>query len=290
MPTLEMTKKGYAHLWDEMKISPGYVSEADTYAKKILVNKARYKKIENESGVPWIMAAVLHMRESDCDFHTHMHNGDPLSNYTRHVPAGRPKVGHGPPFTFEESTDDAFEIEGFDKMRGQWTLEGMLFGEEGYNGWGYLSRGNSPYIWCWTNKYFGGKFVSDGNYDRDTWDKQPGCAAIMYVLGQLDVDAKRWLERRAVPGSAPPAVIVSKGTRKERNATTAGTAGAVTGATGTVVEKPMHPGAKVAITFASVAVGTIGIAVALVAGVLLYRKAEAIKQRWTGLARSPAIT
>lgn len=282
MPTAEQTKLGYAHLWDTMVTTKP--DEATAMARRIIANKARYLAIENKIGVPWIMAGVLHMRESDLDFRTHMHNGDPLTNYTYHVPAGRPKVDHGPPFSFEESTDDAFDMPGknFDKLQGTWTLELMLFGEEGYNGWGYLHRGNSPYIWSWTSQYHGGKFVADGEYDPNHWDEQPGCAAIMMALATLDASAMVWTKKRAVPGSAPPAIIVKNGTRKERNAATAGAAGAATGATGTAIEKPVSVGTKVAVTFASVAVGTIGIAVAIIAGYLLARKAKAIKERWAG--------
>lgn len=283
-PTAEQTKRGYANLWDSMSITKPL--EAERVASRILVNKTRYQQIERDTGVPWIMAAVIHMRESDLDFKTHMHNGDSLRDYTHHVPAGRPKVGHGPPFTFEESTDDAFTMPGiaFDKLRGKWNLELMLFSEEGNNGWGYAVNdyGNSPYDWSWTSHYSIGKYGEDGHYDRDLVDKQPGCAAIMKTLGDMDADAKRWITTRADGRTPIPKEAMKQHTRKERTAAQAGGVGTVTG-TGTVASNPKDTGSKVFTTFAGGTIAVLGVVVLVVAAVLLYRKTEALKQRFFGI-------
>jgi lysozyme family protein len=282
MVTFGQTEKGYAHLWDDAKVTKA--AEADKMAKRILAHKDRYLQIEHDIGVPWIMAAVIHMRESDLDFRTHMHNGDPLNDYTHHVPAGRPKVGHGPPFTFEESTDDAFEMPGkaFDKLRGQFTIELMLFCIEGYNGWGYLNKGNSPYVWSWTDEYHGGKYVADGVYDPGHWDEQPGCAAIMKWLAALDPDARKWTERRSDPAAPVPKDAVNQATRKERGAAAGGAVATGTG-TGTVASSPNKDvGTKVLMSGVGMTVALIGLVVVVVAATLLYHKTQLLKQRMFG--------
>lgn len=281
-PTAASTQKGYARMWDECKVTKP--QDAAAAADRILANKPRYLEIERAMGIPWIMAASLHMRESSLNFARHMHNGDPLTGYTKLVPKGRPKVGHGPPFSFEESAADAFKLKGFDKLKGLWTVELMLFSEEAFNGWGYLRKTNSPYIWSWTNHYTGGKYIRDHVYDPNHWDSQPGCAALMKALASKDADAKRWVEVRAGANSKLPAEALAQQTRKERGAVIAGTTGTVAGGTGTVAPKPDAPAGKVAVTFASSVAVIVGLGIAIVAGVLLYRKTQALKARWTGVA------
>ena len=54
----------------------------------------------------------------------------------------------------------------------------MAFAER-YNGLGYYNKKRvSPYVYSGTNVYTGGKYVSDGVYDSNTVDKQPG----VYIL------------------------------------------------------------------------------------------------------------
>lgn len=283
-PTAEQTKKGYARLWDEAAILDSKRSDAAIWAGKIIEQKDRLKKIEAAIGVPWILTGVLWMRESSLNEKTHLHNGDPLTQFTRHVPANRPKVGHGPPFTWEESALDALTMPGkaFDKLKGKWTLELMLFCAEGYNGWGYLNKGNSPYIWSWTTQYHGGKYVADHVYDPDVWDKQPGCAAIMKMLAVKDADASAWVSRRAVPEAGLPAEAIKEQTRKERAATAAGSGAVVVGGGTTTMPAPDLPGAVVTMSLVGSSILLIGIAVVLVAGFLANRKQRQLKAHFEG--------
>lgn len=278
-PTYAQFQNGYAHLWDTMEVIKPV--EAEAVARRILKNKARYQKIETETGVPWVMAGVIHMRESDLDFETHLHNGDSLRDYTHQVPAHRPKVGHGPPFTFEESADDSLKLEGFDVLKGTYTIELMLFCCEKDNGWGYLNKGNTPYLWAWTNLYHGGKYKADNEYDPNLWDKQPGCAPILHALALLDEDAMRWTDRRAGPGGPPSAALKIK-TKKERLVTQTGAAGATVSTTATVSTKPTTHGGVVTQIFVGGMAIVIFAAIALVAGALLYHKTQQLKQRWIG--------
>lgn len=283
MPQFETTNLGYARMWDGCKVRENRVADAGHIADRILKNKAAYQSIEASTGVPWPFIGVIHIRESDGDMKTHLHNGDSLQDYTHQEPPGRPKVGHGPPFTWTESAIDALLYEGFGKLRGQWNIELMLFEEELYNGWGYFNKDeNTPYVWSWTLWYTSGKYIRDRVYSETAVDAQPGTAAMMKALADKDSDARQIISKRYMGKGVPPGAV-TRHTSKERNATTAGTAGAATGATGTSIEKPASPGGKVAMTFVSVAIGTIGLGVALVAGVLLYRKAQVIKARWLGV-------
>jgi lysozyme family protein len=122
---------------------------------------------------------------------THLHCGDSLGWYTRHVPAGRPHVGHGPPFTFYESACDALRMKSLQKIQ-NWTIERMLFELQPYNGLGYFFHGiPSPYLWSCTNQYDpphgpGGKYTSDGHFEAHVRDSQVGCAPQLWYIAHLD--------------------------------------------------------------------------------------------------------
>jgi lysozyme family protein len=135
----------------------------------------------NTSGrIPWYFIACVHYRECGFSFKKHLHNGDPLTAYTTHVPANRPQVGHPPPFTFEESAVDALKLMHFDKIAG-WTLPVILRKLEAYNGFGYTAVHHipSPYLWGYSNLYSKGLYVSDGKFDDNAVSKQMGTAVIL---------------------------------------------------------------------------------------------------------------
>ncbi|RFZ92279.1 hypothetical protein D0C36_12630 [Mucilaginibacter conchicola] len=133
----------------------------------------------NSSSVPWYFIACVHYMECSFSFKKHLHNGDPLTGYTVHVPAHRPKVGHPPPFTFEESAVDAIKFMKYDQVT-NWSLPYILLKLEGYNGFGYNARGvKTPYLWSFSNHYVKGKYVSDGKFDADAVSSQMGAAVIL---------------------------------------------------------------------------------------------------------------
>jgi lysozyme family protein len=43
--------------------------------------------------VPWYLVGIIHYRECSLYFSRHLHNGEPLTERTRRVPAGRPASG-----------------------------------------------------------------------------------------------------------------------------------------------------------------------------------------------------
>ncbi|WPU97480.1 hypothetical protein SNE26_15750 [Mucilaginibacter sp. cycad4] len=129
--------------------------------------------------IPWYFIACVHYMECSFSFKKHLHNGDPLTGYTVQVPANRPKVGHGPPFTFEESAVDAIKLMKYDKVT-NWSLPFILQKLEGYNGFGYNKKGiHTPYLWSFSNQYVKGKYVKDGVFDAEAVSLQMGAAVIL---------------------------------------------------------------------------------------------------------------
>ena len=175
----------YAADWQRMVIVPGRQAAVDAIARKLIGNKSRYQTIEAQTGVPWYMVAALHMRESDADFSTHLHNGDPLTGRTYHVPAGRPPTG-SPPFRWEESAIDALTMHGFNAIQ-DWPIERVAYECEKYNGWGYRHHGvPSAYLWSFSNIYGGGKYVADGVWSASAEDQQCGVMPMISRMMALD--------------------------------------------------------------------------------------------------------
>lgn len=171
------TKKAYNFLFDNLQVQK-FQMELKSYVARINANKERYEAVEKETGVPWFFVAVIHALECSLSFNQHLHNGDPLSARTVQVPKGRPKIGE-PPFTWEYSAKDALEYDGLTDWK-DWTVEGMLFELEAYNGWGYRTKGiNSPYLWSGTQFYTKGKYGSDDKYDANLVSQQIGAAILL---------------------------------------------------------------------------------------------------------------
>ena len=154
------------------------MTEVDEVVQRILQNQNRYTSIAAQSNVPWYVIAVIHNMECGLDFTKHLHNGDSLKRRTVNVPAGRPKTGQ-PPFTFEVSAFDALK---YDKLTewNDWSIGGICYTLEGFNGWGYRARGiNSPYLWSYSNLYTSGKFIRDNVWSNRAVSGQCGAAVIL---------------------------------------------------------------------------------------------------------------
>ncbi len=169
--------------WGEAEIRPQAVMRLDKAVARYSADKKRYQAIQamRWNGVPAPVISILHGRESGWNFRKHMHNGDPLTGRTYQVPAGR-IPDKEPPYTFEESAEDAlYVVDHLDDV--QWkTLGEALQAIERYNGLGYQRHHPnvpSPYLWAGTTVYLRGKYVRDGVFDRMAVDAQLGCAAIL---------------------------------------------------------------------------------------------------------------
>jgi lysozyme family protein len=186
MPTFDALRNDYATDWKRMIIRDNRREAVDAIARKLIRSKPRYQAVANSTGVPWFVIAVLHERESDADFSTHLHNGDPLRGRTYHVPAGRPPPPAKPPFTWEESAEDALIYDGLASIK-DWPIERIAYACEGYNGWGYHNRGMpSPYLWSFSSIYRSGKYVGDGEFSSSAVDQQCGVMPMLYAMAQLD--------------------------------------------------------------------------------------------------------
>ncbi len=194
-------KNGYKTLFAGARIQPGAMPELTRAANFILSAspQARYKEVADATGVPWYVIGALHYREASLNFMGHLHNGDPLLMQTVHVPANRPPrpwLPAGitdPRELWKRSAIDALG-ELVKKMAAypsalptKWTLQGMCFAFESFNGFGCRDHGiNSPYLWNYTNQYTSGGFPADHVFSPTYRSKQAGLVAIMVRLQQLD--------------------------------------------------------------------------------------------------------
>lgn len=171
----------YAALWGSLEIQADRLNEVLAQADTIVANRAQYQAVG--MGIPWQWIGVIHHRESDGNFRTHLHNGDPLTARTVHVPAGRPLTGR-PPFAWVLSAQDALMMRGLGA--GDWSIAEALRRAEAYNGSGYQDRGIlSPYVWAASNHQQPGKYVADGVFDPTAMDHQLGVAVALDVLAGM---------------------------------------------------------------------------------------------------------
>lgn len=193
--TLGQLKSEYAHKWAHMAVNEDRVPIVKSQANKIVNNKDKYVSLEMLTGIPWYFIGLVHLRESNCDFDTHLHNGDPLADeaghYLRtvHVPANRPRNPpiNGRNYTFEESALDA--LEDYKHVK-EWSIEQIAYCFEKFNGFGYRMRNvSSPYLWASSNQYVKGKFVKDGakGWNPNVVDSQLGAMVVLkYILESSD--------------------------------------------------------------------------------------------------------
>jgi len=172
--------KEYVDLWKSCRVRPERLPEVDGLVARLAQNKKRYTSAGKPVGVPWHVVAVIHMLEGSGNFSTHLHNGDPLTARTVHVPKGRPAAGR-PPFTWEESASDALVFDGLSRWT-NWSLPGTLFVLERFNGFGYRRKDvniHSPYLWSFSNHYTKGKYVGDNVYSPTAVSGQCGAAVLL---------------------------------------------------------------------------------------------------------------
>lgn len=172
--------------WQKCQITPARIAEVNSVATRLVANTAKmaYLAIENTTGVPWWVIAVIHEREADRNFASNIAQGDPWNAPSRHVPKGR-----GPFASFYAAAVDALtNCAPKAATWKDWSAGGTLTILEEYNGMGYedYHAEASPYIWGATNQEMRGKYVADGEYSSTTWDTQLGCAAMLQAMMQLD--------------------------------------------------------------------------------------------------------
>lgn len=185
VPFSQALREEYEKLFNSCATSGGRTAEVEGVITKLMTNRPRYEKVSSATGVPWYFVGVIHNMESSLNFKTHLHNGDPLTAPTVNVPKGRPNTGN-PPFTWEFSAEDALTLRGLGAGT-DWSLAGLLYQLEGYNGWGYRlyhPHVRSPYLWGGSNHYTSGKYVKDGTWSDTARSAQCGSAVVVRRMAE----------------------------------------------------------------------------------------------------------
>lgn len=216
----EALRQEYEGLFNSCVIRRERQQGVEGIITSLMANAGRYQEVGETLGIPWFFVAVIHNMESSRNFNRHLHNGDPLTKRTVRVPKGRPKKGN-PPFTWEESARDALSMKGLGPQT-DWSLSGMLYQVERYNGWGYRlyhTHVLSPYLWGFSNHYKSGKYVADGTWSDSAVSRQCGAAVLLRRMGEkgliefLDqpsppADIGPLIPRHAMKKSKDPAMVL----------------------------------------------------------------------------------
>ena len=189
LPPVDPSKKfadlaaEYLLYFDACRVAPAHAAEVSARLGRLMDHAPRYQALGDSLGVPWFFIGIVHSLESGANFATHLHNGDPLTARTVHVPAGRPADGQ-PPFTWEASARDALAMRGLLGLN-DWSTARILYRFEGYNGFGYRARRmTSPYLWSFSQLYTKGRFVADHEFDPESVSRQCGAAVLLKALQQ----------------------------------------------------------------------------------------------------------
>lgn len=182
-------QREYQVLWDTIRVNPAKLKAIDNVIAKLRdpVRWNEYLRLEKATGVPPLVTAIIHERESGANLKGVLHNGELIvgtGRKTKLVPSGR-----GPFDSFFDAGVDAFRKEGLDTF--DWKAGGMArlaYALEKFNGFGYRKQGiHSPYLWAATSHYGAGKYIRDGVFSRSAVDQQLGGMAIARRM--LDRDA-----------------------------------------------------------------------------------------------------
>jgi lysozyme family protein len=175
-------KAEYESYYDRCVVNAARKANIDFYTSRLLKFKHAYQDVAAEFGaMPWYFLGAIHAMECGFNFGTHLHNGDPLTARTVHVPANRPATGT-PPFTWRDSARDALMLKGYNHET-DWSMPRVLYLLEKYNGFGYRRLGvPSPYLWSFSNIYVKGKFVADHEFDPEAVSAQCGAAVMIKAL------------------------------------------------------------------------------------------------------------
>lgn len=188
VPTYRKKWPEYARQWDAMEIKPARAAALARFCRNALVGKIRYQQVEQDTGVPWWMVAIIAERESSQNWERSIAQGDRWDSRSVNEPRGR-----GPFKSWRAAAYDALAtLKNLDHIK-DWRLEKVLYQLERYNGWGYHQFHNrmpSPYIWGGTTIQKPGKYIADHVWSSTEVDTQLGCAAMLRALMARDPTIK----------------------------------------------------------------------------------------------------
>lgn len=185
--------------WAKAKLTRS--AEFAPVAKRLVGARSRYKEVEQLTGVPWFVIAVIHQREASQNWNLSIAQGDPWNRASVHVPKGR-----GPFGSWKDAAVDALKYcSPYAANWKDWTPGGAMALLELYNGLGYWNKGlPSPYIWSGTDQYVSGKYVADHVFDPNTVDRQLGCAGLILAMQAIDPTIRFDGDTPAQPDIQPP--------------------------------------------------------------------------------------
>jgi lysozyme family protein len=189
--------------WAKCAIAPARAHEVAEVAHRLVAADAKrqYLEIQQDTGVPWWVIAVIHEREASQSWRGSLAQGDRWDKVSRHVPRGR-----GPFTSFRAAACDALiKCAPYASRWKDWSAGGTLTLLGLYNGTGYEDYHHeaSPYNWGATNQEAWGKYVSDGHWDASVWDTQIGCAALLKAMMAIDPSIVIGAPPRPKPAPAP---------------------------------------------------------------------------------------
>lgn len=139
-------------MFDTCVINDANYTDVDIQVKQIMKGKERYHAVSVSYNIPWYVTGIVHKTICDCDFKTHLFNGDPLNGRTTSIPFGYPKKGR-PPFTWEQSATDMFSFYHWDRWS-DWSIPGVLYNLETVSRFEYTDdEEKASKLWCYSNHF-----------------------------------------------------------------------------------------------------------------------------------------
>ena len=196
-----------------LTLSSGLALELETFKKIWQQNRQRYEDVAAETGIPALLIAAIHYRESSGDFSRYLHQGDPLGRPAVRVPNNIPVFHH-----WHDAAVHALNMKR--TIRDRVGLDAntkdpaaIATFAEAYNGLGYHNAGRvSPYVYSGTDAYTGGKYVRDSVFSASTIDQQIGVLAMMDAAGGLEgIDMAPLTPERAWARVAAGSLLLRQG-------------------------------------------------------------------------------
>lgn len=165
------------------RLSPTQQRDMTRFQQNYQANRSRYEEVARRTNMPPEMVAAIHWRESNGNFDTYLHQGDPLGrravNHPRNIPVFHNwEDGATHALHQKRATQEALGIN-----RTTTDPARLAAYAETYNGLGYHGRGvPSPYVYAGTDQYQRGKFTSDGRYDARHVDQQLGIIPMLRAI------------------------------------------------------------------------------------------------------------
>lgn len=175
----------YENLFDTCVILPEKLSVVKKQAEAIYSHREIYEEVDNYVNCHWIIVGLIHMMEASFSMTSNLHNGERWDKETILVPKGC-----GPFDSWVQAAIDALLLKKSIMPKHGWTIPGIAYFLERYNGLGYAYRNvNSPYLWSYSNHGEDvGKYTSDGSYDKNAISLQPGAMTVYQYIRENLMD------------------------------------------------------------------------------------------------------